>query len=128
MTTHTRSVLLATAALVSLTLSGIHRAAADAQTTPPSDSTASAGSAAAPMGPWMMGPGMMGPGMMYNWTPEQRRQHWEQMRQWGYGPGMMHNWTPEQWQKHWEQMHQWGYGPGMMMGPPQGAGSANSGS
>jgi hypothetical protein len=76
MTTHTRSVLLATAALVTLTLSGIHRAAADAQAIPPSDSTASAGSASGPMGP-----GMMGPGMMYNWTPEQRRQHWEQMRQ-----------------------------------------------
>ena len=36
------------------------------------------------------GPGMMGPGMMYNWTPEQRQQHWEQMRQMiGSGPGVM---------------------------------------
>jgi Spy/CpxP family protein refolding chaperone len=34
------------------------------------------------------GPGMMGPGMMYNWTPEQRQQYWDQMRQFrGYGPG-----------------------------------------
>jgi hypothetical protein len=35
------------------------------------------------------GLGMIGLGMMYNWTPEQRQQHWEQMRQMGYGPGMM---------------------------------------
>jgi Spy/CpxP family protein refolding chaperone len=35
------------------------------------------------------GPGMMGPGGMYNWTPQQRQQHWRQMRQYGYGPGMM---------------------------------------
>jgi len=56
-------------------------------------------------GGWMgYGPGMMGPGTMSNWTPEQRRQHWVQMRRLGYGPGMM------------------GYGPGMMSGPrPQGA-------
>jgi hypothetical protein len=53
-------------------------------------------------GPWMMRPGIKGPEMMYNWTPEQRRQHWEQMRQKGYGPGML------------------GYGPGWMMGPTTG--------
>jgi hypothetical protein len=35
------------------------------------------------------GPGMMGQGMTDNMTPEQRQQHWEQMRQSGYGPGMM---------------------------------------
>jgi len=70
------------------------------------------------------GPEMMGPGMMYNWTPEQRQHHWQQMRQFGYGPGMMspgmmYNWTPEQRRQHWNQMGQMmGYGPGMMMGPP----------
>lgn len=65
------------------------------------------------------GPGMMGPGMMSNWTPDQRRQHWDQMRQLGYGPGMMNNWTPQQRQQHWEQMRQMmGDGRGMMMGPP----------
>jgi len=69
------------------------------------------------------GPGMMGPGMMYNWTPEQRQQHWEQMRQTGYGPrlmgsGMMNNWTPEQRRQDWAQMGQMmGYGPANMMGP-----------
>lgn len=68
--------------------------------------------------------GMMGPGMMYNWTPEQRQQHWQQMRQIGYGqgmmgPGMMYNGTPEQRRQYWNQMGQMmGYGPGMMMGPP----------
>ena len=67
---------------------------------------------------------MMGPGMMYNWTPEQRQHHWQQMRQFGYGPGMMspgmmYNRTPEQRRQHWNQMGQMrGYGPGMMMGPP----------
>lgn len=67
------------------------------------------------------GPGMMGPGMMYNWAPEQRQQHWEQMRQEGYGPGMMYSWTPEQRQRHWEQMRQMmGNGRGMMMGPMMG--------
>jgi len=68
-------------------------------------------------------PGMMGPGMMYNRTPAQRQQHWEQMRQMGYGPGMMgpgmmYRGTPEQRRQHWQQMGQMmGYGPGMMMGP-----------
>ena len=89
------------------------------------------------MGPGhMMGPGAMrygnsdqrppgyGPGPMGNWTPEQRRQHWEQMREqgygpgamrWpGYGPGMMGNTYPEQRQQHWEQMREQGYGPGAM--------------
>jgi hypothetical protein len=56
--------------------------------------------------------------MMSNWTPEQRREHWAQMRQWGYGPGMMRNMSPEQWRQHWAQMRQWGYGPGAMMGWP----------
>ena len=72
------------------------------------------------------GPGMMGPGGMYNWTSEQRRQHWEQMRQRGYGPGMMDYMTPEQRRQHWEQMGRMGhgpgmmgYGPGMMSGPPR---------
>ena len=37
---------------------------------------------------------------MDNMTPEQRQQHWEQMRQSGYGPGMM------------------GRGAGTMMGAP----------
>lgn len=60
------------------------------------------------------GPGMMGPGTMYNWTPEQRRQHWEQMRRLGYGPGMMGQMTPQQRREHWEQMGRMGYGPGMM--------------
>ena len=63
------------------------------------------------------GPGMMMRGM----TPEQRQQHWEQMRQQGYrpgmgrayGPGMMRGMTPEQRQQHWEQMRQQGYQPGM---------------
>jgi Spy/CpxP family protein refolding chaperone len=70
------------------------------------------------------GPGMMGPGMMYNWTPEQRQQYWDQMRQSGYGPGMMgpgmmYNWTPEQRQQYWDQMRQYmGYGPGTTKGPP----------
>jgi hypothetical protein len=59
--------------------------------------------------------------MMYNWTPQQRQRHWEQMRQTGdgpgmMGPGMMYNRTPEQ---HWQQMGpMMGYGPGTMMGPP----------
>ncbi len=57
------------------------------------------------------GPGMIGPGMMRNATPEQRQQHWEQVRQQGYGPGMMRTATPEQRQQHWEQMRQQGYGP-----------------
>ncbi len=51
--------------------------------------------------------------MMRSATPEQRQQHWEQMRQQGYGPGMMRNAAPEQRQQHWEQMRQQGYGPGV---------------
>ncbi len=32
----------------------------------------------------------MGPGMMYNWTPQQRQQRWQQMHSMrGYGRGMM---------------------------------------
>ena len=65
-----------------------------------------------------------GPGMMRGMTPEQRQQHWEQMRQQGYqpgmgrgyGPGMMRGITPEQRQQHWEQMRQQGYQPGMGRG------------
>lgn len=81
-------------------------------TTPSSTQTATQG----------YGPGMMGPGMMYDWTPEQRQRHWEQMRQAGYGPwmmgpgmmgpGMMYNGTPEQRGQQMGQMM--GYGPGMM--------------
>lgn len=68
------------------------------------------------------GPGTMGPGMMYDWSPAQRQQHWEQMRQMGYGPGMMYSGTPEQRQQHWEQMRQMmGNGRGMMMGPMMGS-------
>lgn len=75
----------------------------------------SAQGADAPQGGWTgYGPGMMGPGTMYNWTPEQRRQHWEQMRRLGYGPGMMGQMTPQQRREHWEQMGRMGYGPGMM--------------
>lgn len=125
MNTNTTRVLIVTAALLSLGFAGIDRiaAAAGGSAAPTKDATGPTGSVADLTGPSMMGPGMMGPGMMYNWTPEQRRQHWEQMRRWGYGPGMMGNWTPEQWQ----QMHQWAYGPGTTMGQPQGTAPARSG-
>jgi len=56
------------------------------------------------------------PGMMRGMTPEQREQHWAQMRAQGHRPGMMHGMTPEERQKHWEQMRSQGYGPGMMRG------------
>jgi len=75
-------------------------------------------------------PGMIGPGMMYNWTPQQRQRHWEQMRRTGdgpgmMGPGMMYNRTPEQ---HWQQMGpMMGYGPGTMMGPPVTSSAQTSG-
>ncbi|MGE5153343.1 MAG: hypothetical protein ACM3ST_04940 [Bdellovibrio bacteriovorus] len=125
MNTSMTRVLIATAALLLLGFGGIDRvaAAAGGSANPTNDATGLTGSVRDFTGPSMMGPGMMGPGMMYNWTPEQRRQHWEQMRRWGYGPGMMGNWTPEQWQ----QMHQWGNGPGIMMGPPQGSAPNQSG-
>ncbi len=41
-----------------------------------------------------MGPGY-GPGMMRGITPEQRQQHWEQMRQRGYGPAMAPGLAPQ---------------------------------
>jgi hypothetical protein len=79
------------------------------------------------------GPWGMGPGMMYNWTPQQRRQHWDWMRQNGYGPGMMYNWTPAQRQQHWDWMRQngygrgmYGYGPGNWTGPPSSAASTKT--
>lgn len=80
---------------------------------------------------WGYGP--MGRGMMHDWTPEQRRQHWEQMRQYGQGPGMMWDLTPEERERHWQWMRERGYGPGMMgpgmMGPgPMGGGAGAAGS
>ena len=51
--------------------------------------------------PSAMAPPAYGPGMMGDMTPEQREQHWEQMRQQGYNPGMGR-----------------GYGPGMISDMP----------
>jgi hypothetical protein len=86
---------------------------------------------------WGRGYGPMGPGMMQDWTPEERRQHWEQMQRYGRGPSMMRNMTPEERERHWEWMRERGYGPGMMrgrrmmgpgmMGPCQGAGCPRAG-
>ena len=58
-------------------------------------------------------PATYGPGMMQGMTPEQRQQHWDQMREQGYSPGMGRHMTPDQRQQHWEQMRQQGYGPGV---------------
>lgn len=84
---------------------------------------AAAGSSGGPI--QVQGPGggygPMGPGMMYDWTPEQRQQHWEQMQQYRGGRGMMWNMTPEERERHWQWMRERGFGPGMMgpgmMGP-----------
>jgi hypothetical protein len=73
------------------------------------------------------GPSGMGPGMMYNWSPKQRQQHWNWMRQNGYGPGMMYNWSPAQRQQHWDWMRKNGYGPGMSgYGPGQWGGPTSN--
>ena len=42
-----------------------------------------------------MPPPGYGPGMMSGMTPDQRQQHWEQMRRQGYSPGMGRGMNPE---------------------------------
>ena len=125
MTTKRSKQILGYTAALSLGLFATFQAA---EAAPPASATST------PVGApgYAYGPGMMGPGMMYNWTPEQRQQHWAQMRQLGSGPGMMWSLTPEQRQQHWEQMRQLGYGRGMMgpgmMGPGGWSGTGNGGS
>ena len=84
MTVYSTTARLATASALSLglLLTGSIATATDA---PPPPATQPSTPPTAPA----YGPGMMGAGLMDNMTPEQRQQHWEQMRQSGYGPGMM---------------------------------------
>lgn len=98
MTVYSITTRLATATALSLglLLSGSIATAADA---PPAAQPSTPPTAPA-----------YGPGMMDNMTPEQRQQHWEQMRQSGYGPGMMG-----------QGQGMMGQGVGTMMGAPAGA-------
>ena len=96
----TTRLAAATALSLGLLLSGSIATAADA---PPATQPSTL-----PTAP-TYGPGMMGPGMMDHMTPEQRQQHWEQMRQSGYGPGMMG-----------QGQGMMGQGFGTMMGAPAG--------
>ncbi len=98
----TTRLAMASALSLGLLLTGSITSAADA---PP----ASQSSAPSPAPSY-------GPGMMYNMTPEQQQQHWEQMRQQGYGPGRMGN-GPGGMGYGPGTM---GQGPGTMMGAPAG--------